>query len=195
MNAFRVSNTRPIRIARLTLRELFRPVRLEQAQGLSRWHRRCWDLYATTLRHLPVVPGINKRKPSGHAQHAGPGIKRCSSGFDWCDSTLSVPRRRYGSAAAAVIAAMRRFMSVEYFEEQRREMVAAIRTITGHVAGQVGKTALDQRVLEAMPPVNQLSAYINSAICAGVSRFTTMNAPAAMHCRKRPRAGIAPRSW
>jgi protein-L-isoaspartate(D-aspartate) O-methyltransferase len=44
-------------------------------------------------------------------------------------------------------------MSVEYFEEQRREMVAAIRAITDHVAAQVGKTALDERVLRAMAKV------------------------------------------
>jgi protein-L-isoaspartate(D-aspartate) O-methyltransferase len=44
-------------------------------------------------------------------------------------------------------------MSVQYFEEQRREMVAAIRTIADHVAAQVGKTALDERVLRAIAKV------------------------------------------
>jgi len=74
---------------------------------------------------------------------------------------------------------MRRFMSVEYFEEQRREMVAAIRTITGHVAGQVGKTALDQRVLGAMAKVPrhefvpvevQPYAYLNMPIPIGFDK-------------------------
>ena len=44
-------------------------------------------------------------------------------------------------------------MSVQYFEEQRREMVAAIRTIADHLAAEVGKTALDERVLRAMAKV------------------------------------------
>src|SRR5215475_7138763 len=48
---------------------------------------------------------------------------------------------------------MRRFMSAEYFEEQRRHMVAAIRAISNHMAVQVGKTALDEQVLRAMAKV------------------------------------------
>ena len=43
-------------------------------------------------------------------------------------------------------------MNTEYFEEQRRDMVAAVRAITDHMA-QVGKTALDERVLRAMASV------------------------------------------
>jgi protein-L-isoaspartate(D-aspartate) O-methyltransferase len=42
---------------------------------------------------------------------------------------------------------------LEYFEEQRREMVAAIRAITEDVFAQVGKPALDERVLRAMAKV------------------------------------------
>ena len=38
-------------------------------------------------------------------------------------------------------------MNAEYFEEQRRDMVAAVRAITDHMAAQVGNTALDERVL------------------------------------------------
>ncbi len=34
-------------------------------------------------------------------------------------------------------------MNAEYFEEQRREMVTAIRAITEHMAAELGKTALD----------------------------------------------------
>jgi hypothetical protein len=44
-------------------------------------------------------------------------------------------------------------MNTEYFEEQRRDMVAAVREITDHMAAQVGKTALDERVLTAMAKV------------------------------------------
>jgi hypothetical protein len=40
-------------------------------------------------------------------------------------------------------------MNAEYFEEQRRDMVAGVRAITDHMAAQVGKTALDERVLRA----------------------------------------------
>jgi protein-L-isoaspartate(D-aspartate) O-methyltransferase len=43
-------------------------------------------------------------------------------------------------------------MSAEYFDE-RREMVAAIRVIAKHLAAEVGKTALDDRVLRAMAKV------------------------------------------
>jgi Protein-L-isoaspartate(D-aspartate) O-methyltransferase (PCMT) len=44
-------------------------------------------------------------------------------------------------------------MSVAYFEEQRREMIAAIRVIAEHLGDELGKTALDDRVLRAMANV------------------------------------------
>ena len=45
-------------------------------------------------------------------------------------------------------------MSVDdYFEEQRREMVAAIRAITDRVGAQIGNTALDERVLGVLAKV------------------------------------------
>jgi protein-L-isoaspartate O-methyltransferase len=44
-------------------------------------------------------------------------------------------------------------MSAEYFEEQRRQLIAAIRANTDQVAAQIGKTALDERVLGAMAKV------------------------------------------
>jgi protein-L-isoaspartate(D-aspartate) O-methyltransferase len=44
-------------------------------------------------------------------------------------------------------------MSVEYFEDQRREMIAAIRAISEDVSARVGKPALDERVLRAMAKV------------------------------------------
>ena len=44
-------------------------------------------------------------------------------------------------------------MSAEYFEEQRRQMIAAIRANTDQVAAQIGKVALDKRALSAMARV------------------------------------------
>ncbi len=63
-------------------------------------------------------------------------------------------------------------MGVEYFEEQRREMVAVIRASTDRVVAQVGKTTLDERVLgaiakvprhEFVPAELQQYAYMNAA--------------------------------
>ena len=44
-------------------------------------------------------------------------------------------------------------MNAKFFEEQRREMVAAIRAIAEHIAAELGKTALEERVLRAMAKV------------------------------------------
>jgi protein-L-isoaspartate(D-aspartate) O-methyltransferase len=44
-------------------------------------------------------------------------------------------------------------MSVESFEQERQEMIAAIRVIAEHLADEIGKTALDDRVLSAMAKV------------------------------------------
>ena len=44
-------------------------------------------------------------------------------------------------------------MNAKFFEEQRREMVATIRAIAEHIAAELGKTALDERVLGAMAKV------------------------------------------
>ena len=52
-------------------------------------------------------------------------------------------------------------MSVEYFEEQRRHMVAVIRAHIDQVAAQIGKTALDKRVLRA------LDQGPSARVCAG----------------------------
>ena len=73
-----------------------------------------------------------------------------STTVDTGDRTLPLIWR---SAAAAGVAAMRRFMNAKFFEEQRREMVAAIRAIAEHIAAELGKTALDERVLRAMAKV------------------------------------------
>ena len=67
-------------------------------------------------------------------------------------------------------------MNAKFFEEQRREMIAAIRAIADHVAAQIGKTALDERVLRAMAKVSrhefvpievQQYAYLNRPIPIG----------------------------
>ena len=44
-------------------------------------------------------------------------------------------------------------MNTKFFEEQRQEMVAAMRAIAEHMADELGKTALDERVLRAMATV------------------------------------------
>jgi protein-L-isoaspartate(D-aspartate) O-methyltransferase len=41
-------------------------------------------------------------------------------------------------------------MSIEYFDEQRRQLIAAISADTNEVADRIGKTALDKRVIRAM---------------------------------------------
>jgi len=75
--------------------------------------------------------------------------------------------------------AVRSFMSVDYFEEQRRQMVAAIRAITDHVGGQISKSELDNRVLQAMAKVPrhefvpvevQQYAYLNRPLPIGFDK-------------------------
>ncbi len=70
-------------------------------------------------------------------------------------------------------------MSVDYFEEQRREMVAVIRASTDRVATQVGKTTLDERVLgaiakvprhEFMPVEVQQYAHLNTPVPIGFDK-------------------------
>src|SRR6201998_4603405 len=69
-------------------------------------------------------------------------------------------------------------MSVEYFEE-RREMVAAIRVIAQHLAAEIGKATLDDRVLRAMAKVPrhefvpfepQPYAYLNRPLPIGFDK-------------------------
>jgi protein-L-isoaspartate(D-aspartate) O-methyltransferase len=67
---------------------------------------------------------------------------------------------------------MTRFMNVEYFEEQRREMVAAIRAIADHLADELGKTALDERVLRAMAKVPR-----HEFVPVEVQRYAYLNRP------------------
>jgi protein-L-isoaspartate(D-aspartate) O-methyltransferase len=70
-------------------------------------------------------------------------------------------------------------MNAKFFEEQRREMVAAIRAIAEHIAVELGKTALDERVLRAMGKVPrhefvpievQSYAYLNRPIPIGFGK-------------------------
>ena len=70
-------------------------------------------------------------------------------------------------------------MNAKFFEEQRQEMIAAIRAMADHVAAQLGKTALDERVLMAMAKVPrhefvpievQQYAYLNRPIPIGFDK-------------------------
>ena len=70
-------------------------------------------------------------------------------------------------------------MSVTYFEDERREMIAAIRVIAEHLADEIGKTALDDRVLMAMAKVPrhefvpievQPYAYLNRPVPIGFDK-------------------------
>jgi protein-L-isoaspartate(D-aspartate) O-methyltransferase len=70
-------------------------------------------------------------------------------------------------------------MSVEHFGEQRREMVAAIRAIAEHLAAEIGKPTLDDRVLRAMAKVPrhefvpvevQPYAYLNRPLPIGFDK-------------------------
>ena len=71
------------------------------------------------------------------------------------------------------------FVNAKFFEEQRREMVATIRAIAEHIAAELGKTALDERVLMAMAKVPrhefvpvevQSYAYLNRPIPIGFDK-------------------------
>jgi protein-L-isoaspartate(D-aspartate) O-methyltransferase len=70
-------------------------------------------------------------------------------------------------------------MSVVHFDEQRQEMIAAIRVIAPHLADEIGKTALDDRVLLAMAKVPrhefvpievQPYAYLNRPLPIGFDK-------------------------
>ena len=70
-------------------------------------------------------------------------------------------------------------MSVAHFEDQRREMIAAIRLIAEHLVDEIGKTALDDRVLRAMgnvprhefvPIEVQPYAYLNRPLPIGFDK-------------------------
>jgi protein-L-isoaspartate(D-aspartate) O-methyltransferase len=70
-------------------------------------------------------------------------------------------------------------MSVAQFEGQRQEMIAAIRVIAQHLADEIGKTALDDRVLTAMSKVPrhefvpievQPYAYLNRPLPIGFDK-------------------------
>jgi len=51
------------------------------------------------------------------------------------------------------VLAIEALMSVEHFDEQRRQLIAAIRAHTEQVATQIGKTELDKQVLRTMTKV------------------------------------------
>jgi protein-L-isoaspartate(D-aspartate) O-methyltransferase len=70
-------------------------------------------------------------------------------------------------------------MSVAHFEEQRRQMIAAIRMIAEHLVAEIGKTAINDRVLRAMAKVPrhefvplevQPYAYLNRPLPIGFDK-------------------------
>lgn len=70
-------------------------------------------------------------------------------------------------------------MSIEYFDEQRRQLIATIRADTDRLATRIGKSALDNRVLRAMAKVPrhefvpvevQLHAYVNVPLPIGFDK-------------------------
>ena len=77
-------------------------------------------------------------------------------------------------------------MSVESFEQERQEMIAAIRVIAEHLADEIGKTALDDRVLRAMAKVPRHEFGRGPALClpeqADPDRFRQDNFAAAHGC-------------
>jgi protein-L-isoaspartate(D-aspartate) O-methyltransferase len=70
-------------------------------------------------------------------------------------------------------------MNVEFFQEQRRQMVAAIKAITDHIAAEISKSTLDDRVLQAIAKVPrhefvpvevQQYAYLNRPLPIGFDK-------------------------
>src|SRR6202047_1361699 len=70
-------------------------------------------------------------------------------------------------------------MSIAYCEEQRREMIAAIKLIAQHLVAEIGKGALDDRVLRSMAKVPrhefvpvevQPYAYLNRPLPIGFDK-------------------------
>ena len=70
-------------------------------------------------------------------------------------------------------------MSVGYFDEQRRQLIAAITADTNEVANRIGKTAVDKRVIRAtikvprhefVPAEFQPYAYANRPLPIGFGK-------------------------
>jgi protein-L-isoaspartate(D-aspartate) O-methyltransferase len=108
---------------------------------------------------------------------------RKSSTVICCDATLSgrcgklllLSARPRKSRLVCVDA----LMSVEYFDEQKRQLIAAIRAHTEYVAPRIGKTALDKQVLRAMtkvprhefvPAEVQSCAYLDTPLPIGFGK-------------------------
>src|SRR5215469_6486161 len=106
-------------------------------------------------------------------------------------------------------------MNAKFFEEQRREMVATIRPIAEHIAAELGKTALDERVLRAMakvprhefvPAEVQSYAYLNRPIPIGFDKTISQPLMVAVmtdllerlttrFSKSAPASVISPRCW
>ena len=125
---------------------------------------------ANLTKNESAKKGVGKK---GHGARAG--LISLASLTDLGSYPLIVARQTSGPT----LAAGRRFMSPAYFEEQRREMIAAIRVIAEQVVAEFGKTALDDRVLRAMGKVPrhefvplevQPYAYLNRPLPIGFEK-------------------------
>ena len=70
-------------------------------------------------------------------------------------------------------------MNAKFFEEQRREMVAAIRAMAEHMTPEIGKSALDERVLRAMARVPR-----QEFVPVEVQQYGTYNRPNTEHLER-----------
>ncbi len=77
-------------------------------------------------------------------------------------------------------------MSVAQFETQRQEMIAAIRVVAQHLADEIGKTSLDDRVLVAMTKVPR-----HEFVPVEVQAYAYLNRPLPMVSIRQSRS----RSW
>src|SRR6516165_4281508 len=70
-------------------------------------------------------------------------------------------------------------MSVEFFEQQRRQMIAAIKAITDHIAAEINKTKLDERVLKAIAKVPR-----HEFVPVELQQYAYLNRPLPIGCDK-----------
>jgi hypothetical protein len=72
--------------------------------------------------------------------------------------------------------AVEALMNVEFFQEQRRQMVAAIRAISDHIAAQIGKSTLDDQVLQAIAKVPR-----HEFVPVEIQQYAYLNRPFTLH--------------
>src|SRR5262249_8090189 len=108
-----------------------------------------------------------------------PILRRLTTGITPAVAAIRKCRRGGTVSQIWVSLLLRRFMNAEYFEKQRRDMLAAVRAMSAHRTAEAGKTALDERVLRAMAKVPrhefvpfevQQYAYLNRPIPIGFDK-------------------------